>query len=48
MSANLIPILWESTLQTLYMVAMATVLGTLIGNLLGQVFYLRKAAIPHP
>ncbi|MFO1164410.1 MAG: methionine ABC transporter permease [Paracoccus sp. (in: a-proteobacteria)] len=35
MSANLIPILWESTLQTLYMVAMATVLGTLIGAPLG-------------
>ena len=35
MSANLIPILWGSTLQTLYMVAMATVLGTLIGAPLG-------------
>ena len=35
MSANLIPILWESTLQTLYMVAMSTVLGTLIGAPLG-------------
>ena len=35
MSANLIPILWESTLQTLYMVAMATLLGTLIGAPLG-------------
>lgn len=35
MSANLIPILWESTLQTLYMVAMATALGTLIGAPLG-------------
>ncbi len=35
MSANLIPILWGSTLQTLYMVAMATALGTLIGAPLG-------------
>ena len=35
MSANLHPILWGSTLQTLYMVAMATVLGTLIGAPLG-------------
>lgn len=35
MSANLIPILWGSTLQTLYMVAMATILGTLIGAPLG-------------
>ena len=35
MSANLIPILWESTLLTLYMVAMSTVLGTLIGAPLG-------------
>lgn len=35
MSANLIPILWASTLQTLYMVAMATALGTLIGAPLG-------------
>lgn len=35
MSANLIPILWDSTLQTLYMVAMATLLGTLIGAPLG-------------
>ncbi|WP_374636395.1 methionine ABC transporter permease [Paracoccus sp. (in: a-proteobacteria)] len=35
MSANLIPILWGSTLQTLYMVAMATLLGTLIGAPLG-------------
>lgn len=35
MSANLIPILWESTLQTLYMVAMSTLLGTLIGAPLG-------------
>lgn len=31
MSANLIPILWSSTLQTLYMVAMSTLIGTLIG-----------------
>ena len=35
MSANLIPILWESTLQTLYMVALSTLLGTLIGAPLG-------------
>lgn len=35
MSANLIPILWESTLQTLYMVFMSTLLGTLIGAPLG-------------
>ncbi|CAM3075704.1 D-methionine transport system permease protein [Paracoccus aminovorans] len=35
MSANLIPILWEATLQTLYMVAMSTLLGTLIGGPLG-------------
>lgn len=35
MSANLIPILWGSTLQTLYMVAMSTLLGTLIGAPLG-------------
>ncbi|MTH78591.1 methionine ABC transporter permease [Paracoccus aestuariivivens] len=35
MSANLIPILLESTLQTLYMVAMSTLLGTLIGAPLG-------------
>lgn len=35
MSANLIPILWGSTLQTLYMVAMATLIGTLIGAPLG-------------
>ncbi|ARC37465.1 ABC transporter permease [Paracoccus yeei] len=35
MSANLIPILWESTLQTLYMVAMSTLLGTIIGAPLG-------------
>ncbi|MCV2446529.1 methionine ABC transporter permease [Paracoccus sp. DMF] len=35
MSANLIPILWEATLQTLYMVAMSTLIGTLIGGPLG-------------
>jgi len=35
MSANLIPILWQATLQTLYMVAMSTLLGTLIGGPLG-------------
>lgn len=35
MSANLIPILWDSTLQTLYMVAMSTLIGTLIGAPLG-------------
>lgn len=35
MSANLIPLLWEATLQTLYMVAASTVLGTLIGLPLG-------------
>lgn len=35
MSANLIPILWEATLQTLYMVAMSALLGTLIGGPLG-------------
>jgi D-methionine transport system permease protein len=35
MSANLIPILWSSTLQTLYMVAMSTLIGTLIGGPLG-------------
>ena len=35
MSANLIPILWGSTLQTLYMVALSAILGTLIGAPLG-------------
>lgn len=35
MSANLIPILWESTLQTLYMVFMSALLGTIIGAPLG-------------
>lgn len=35
MSANLIPILWESTLQTLYMVFMSGLLGTVIGAPLG-------------
>ena len=32
MSANLIPILWGSTLQTLYMVAMSSLIGTLISQ----------------
>ncbi len=35
MSANLVNLLWVSTLQTLYMVAMSTILGTLIGGPLG-------------
>ncbi|WP_347266085.1 methionine ABC transporter permease [Paracoccus sp. (in: a-proteobacteria)] len=35
MSANLVAILWGSTLQTLYMVAMSALLGTLIGAPLG-------------
>ncbi|SIQ65369.1 D-methionine transport system permease protein [Paracoccus thiocyanatus] len=35
MSANLIPVLWQATLQTLYMVALSTLLGTLIGGPLG-------------
>ncbi|KGJ04131.1 D-methionine transport system permease protein [Paracoccus halophilus] len=35
MSANLIPVLWDSTLQTLYMVALSALLGTLIGAPLG-------------
>ncbi|WP_374303642.1 methionine ABC transporter permease [Paracoccus sp. (in: a-proteobacteria)] len=35
MSANLIPLLWEATLQTLYMVAASTVLGTVFGLPLG-------------
>jgi D-methionine transport system permease protein len=35
MSANLIPILWDSTLQTLYMVAISALLGTLGGLPLG-------------
>jgi D-methionine transport system permease protein len=35
MSSNLIPILLEATLQTLYMVAMSTLIGTLIGGPLG-------------
>lgn len=35
MSASLIPILWQSTLQTLYMVFMSTLIGTLIGAPLG-------------
>ena len=35
MSANLIWLLWEATLQTLYMVAASTVLGTVFGLPLG-------------
>ena len=35
MSANLIWLLWEATLQTLYMVAASTVLGTAFGLPLG-------------
>lgn len=35
MSASLINLLWVSTLQTLYMVALSTLLGTLIGGPLG-------------
>lgn len=35
MSASLIALLWESTLQTLYMVAMSSLFGTLIGGPLG-------------
>ncbi|RDW14152.1 methionine ABC transporter permease [Paracoccus thiocyanatus] len=35
MSANLFPVLWQATLQTLYMVALSTLLGTLIGGPLG-------------
>lgn len=35
MSANLIPILWDATLQTLYMVAVSAILGTLGGLPLG-------------
>ncbi|WP_207101586.1 methionine ABC transporter permease [Paracoccus shandongensis] len=35
MSANLIPLLWEATLQTLYMVAASTILGTAFGLPLG-------------
>ena len=35
MSANLIALLYEATLQTLYMVAMSTLIGTLIGGPLG-------------
>ena len=35
MSANLIPLLWEATLQTLYMVAASTVIGTALGLPLG-------------
>lgn len=35
MSADLIPLLWEATLQTLYMVAASTILGTGFGLPLG-------------
>lgn len=35
MSANLIALLWQSTLQTIYMVAMSGLIGTLIGGPLG-------------
>ena len=35
MSAELIPLLWEATLQTLYMVAASTILGTAFGLPLG-------------
>ncbi|MCZ0962424.1 methionine ABC transporter permease [Paracoccus benzoatiresistens] len=35
MSANLLPLLWEATLQTLYMVAASTILGTAVGLPLG-------------
>lgn len=35
MSANLIPILWSSTVQTLYMVVLSTLIGTLVGGPLG-------------
>lgn len=35
MSANLIPLLWEATLQTLYMVAASTLIGTAFGLPLG-------------
>lgn len=35
MSANLIPILWDATLQTLYMVAISSLLGALGGLPLG-------------
>ncbi|WP_295045389.1 methionine ABC transporter permease [uncultured Paracoccus sp.] len=35
MSANLIPILWDATLQTLWMVAASAVLGTVFGLPLG-------------
>lgn len=35
MSANLIQLLWASTLQTLYMVALSTLFGTLVGGPLG-------------
>ena len=35
MSANLLPLLWEATLQTLYMVAASTILGTVFGLPMG-------------
>lgn len=35
MSANLIPILWEATLQTIYMVAVSGLIGTVLGLPLG-------------
>lgn len=35
MSANLIPILWEATLQTIYMVVVSGLIGTLAGLPLG-------------
>ena len=35
MSADLIPLLWEATLQTLYMVTASTILGTAFGLPLG-------------
>ena len=35
MSANLIPLLWEATLQTLYMVAASALIGTAFGLPLG-------------
>ena len=35
MSANLVPILWESTLQTIYMVVVSGLIGTALGLPLG-------------
>ena len=35
MSANLIPILWEATLQTIYMVVVSGLIGTVLGLPLG-------------